>query len=214
MDLGCGPGLTTRLVADVLGGRETVGLDVSERFIAAARVAEPDLEFVVHDVTQTPFPGAPPDFLYARFLLTHLADPGSVLQAWSGAIRPGGLVVLEELHAMTGSVPVLQRYYEIVAAMQAAHGQTMQVGRALPGLARAAGLTALVDRVAEWRMPGAPMAQLHHLNIATWRQDEWVRANVDPAEIDAVEAGLGELASKPDPSVYVDYWMTQLVLRR
>jgi hypothetical protein len=42
VDLGCGPGHTTRLLASVLGCTRTVGLDGSARFIAAARAAGGD----------------------------------------------------------------------------------------------------------------------------------------------------------------------------
>lgn len=37
LDLGCGPGATTRLVAEVTGADRTVGLDSSSSFLAAAR---------------------------------------------------------------------------------------------------------------------------------------------------------------------------------
>lgn len=37
VDLGCGPGYTTHLLADVLQAERTVGLDNSEPFIALAR---------------------------------------------------------------------------------------------------------------------------------------------------------------------------------
>jgi len=48
IDLGCGPGHTTRLVALTTGAVRTVGLDTSEAFLEAARAgpAVPGVEFM------------------------------------------------------------------------------------------------------------------------------------------------------------------------
>ena len=42
LDLGCGPGHTTRLLAAVARPRRTVGVDGSERYLAHARAATAD----------------------------------------------------------------------------------------------------------------------------------------------------------------------------
>ena len=214
VDLACGPGLTTRLLAEVLGAERTLGLDLSEHFVAAAGRGQPQLEFLVHDVTRVPFPGPAPDAAYARFILTHLPDPGAVLAAWGSALAPGGLLVLEELHTMRGSAPVLNRYYETVAEMQGAHGQDMTVGRALPGLLPGAGLEPVLDRVLDLVLPGAPMAAVHLLNLRTWRHNQWVQAHREPAWLDELEAELEALAASADSALRVDYRMSQLILRR
>ena len=76
LDLGCGPGNTTRLLAEVARPRSTLGLDSSERYVAAARAGtdDPAVSFACHDVTSLPLPGAPADVVYARLLLAHLPD--------------------------------------------------------------------------------------------------------------------------------------------
>src|SRR4051795_1345013 len=51
VDLGCGPGHTTALVARCTGATRTWGLDASEGFLTQARRAYGQLEFVEHDVT-------------------------------------------------------------------------------------------------------------------------------------------------------------------
>lgn len=113
---------------------------------------------------------------------------------------------------MIGSVPALQRYYAIVEAMQRAHGQDLHVGRSLPALAREAGVTVVRDQVARMTLPGHRMASLHYLNIQTWRNDAFVSAHYSAAELDTLEAELRELAAHPDPAVFVDYHMRQMVL--
>src|SRR5918995_80789 len=57
LDLGCGTGHTTHLLAEVLRPRSTVGLDRSESFVSLARPSATDgISFVQHDVTAVPFP--------------------------------------------------------------------------------------------------------------------------------------------------------------
>src|SRR5438874_5434719 len=55
VDLGCGPGWSTRLLQDALRPARTVGLDASAVFIEEARARHgADLEFQVHDIVSVP----------------------------------------------------------------------------------------------------------------------------------------------------------------
>ncbi len=64
IDLGCGPGYTTHLLAETTGAAQAVGLDNSEHFIALARAkASEHITFLRHDVTQIPFPCGPGDLI-------------------------------------------------------------------------------------------------------------------------------------------------------
>src|SRR5579863_37803 len=70
IDLGCGPGETTRLLFDHFPRAQTIGIDASPEFVCAAAARQPRaISFVVGDVTRTPFSGAPADLIYARLLL-------------------------------------------------------------------------------------------------------------------------------------------------
>ncbi|MEE8581451.1 MAG: class I SAM-dependent methyltransferase, partial [Myxococcota bacterium] len=97
-DLGCAHGRTTALLVETLGAERTVGLEQSEAFLALARQrAGARVAFHRHDVTQTPFPGAPYDLLFSRLLLTHLKDAPALLERWASELRPGGLLLLDEV---------------------------------------------------------------------------------------------------------------------
>src|SRR5258708_35887545 len=51
IDLGCGPGFTTHLIAETLGFSRVVGLETSKRFIELARAtANVRVSFELHDV--------------------------------------------------------------------------------------------------------------------------------------------------------------------
>ena len=89
VDLGCGPGHTTRLLAEVTGAGRTVGLDWSPSFLAAAgRDHLAGIEFVGHDLTRLPFPvaGQGADVGYARYLLAHLPQQAAAVHgSWDRA---------------------------------------------------------------------------------------------------------------------------------
>src|SRR5205807_10588928 len=53
VDLGCGPGYTTRLLPEATGAAHVFGVDSSPAFLDAAwKTAGPHVEFVAHDVTR------------------------------------------------------------------------------------------------------------------------------------------------------------------
>ena len=90
VDLGCGPGYSTSLVANTLKPDRTVGLDNSESFLSHARAtASEGVSFHLHDITTTPFPTGLCDVMFGRFELTHLRDPEAVVQLWLGQLRTG-----------------------------------------------------------------------------------------------------------------------------
>lgn len=81
LDLGCGPGWSTQLMATTLRPMRAVGLEASEVYVAEARSNQPQLEFIHHDVLKLPFPVDHADFLFCRFLLTHLPSPHTALES-------------------------------------------------------------------------------------------------------------------------------------
>lgn len=218
VDLGCGPGHSTRLLAEQSGVACVFGLDQSPRLLSAAarRYSDPRLTFARCDVTAPPFPAPPAALLYARFLLTHLRDPGRALDAWARAALPGARLVLEETASMTAENPTFTRYYELVERMQAHYGQRMYVGRELHRLARAAAPAWAIERseVTVSQLPASDMAQLHLLNLQTWSTDAFATAHYDPVELAALGADLlrisrGELSAPP-----VSLGIGQIVLQR
>ncbi len=214
IDVGCGPGYTTELVAEVLRPASTVGLDRSARLLAAARARLPALRFVEHDATVAPLPGAPATTVYARFLLTHLPDPAAAVHTWAGALAGGGRLVLEETASLTSEHPAMQRYYDLVAVLQSHYGQRFDIGARLADLVRAAGLEVVDAGVAVLMLPAPRMALLHALNLRTWSTDAFARRSFDPAELVTLEATLSRIASGEEAAPPARSAMGQVVARR
>jgi SAM-dependent methyltransferase len=203
LDLGCGPGETTRLLRARFPGAGTVlGVDASAAFVDAARDAVPDAAFLVGDVLEEPLPGAPADLLYARFLLAHLPDPAAVATRWLRALAPGGLAILEEVEEIVTEDRLFSDYLDGVAAsVLRARGSELYVGPLL---------AALPGAVCEVAPPAGDAAALFGLNLRVLRSDPAVRERFSDAELDAMAAALHARADDPRTDV-IAWRMRQVV---
>jgi SAM-dependent methyltransferase len=149
LDVGCGGGDVSFELASVVGSAgEVVGIDLDETKLEIARreAAEQELanlSFEVRDVSAWE-PDSPFDFIYARFLLTHLTDPAALLAAVCRHLRPGGMVVVEDIdyrgHFSEPDCPALWRAVELYTNAVRRRGADPHIGPKLPGLLRSAGL--------------------------------------------------------------------------
>jgi ubiquinone/menaquinone biosynthesis C-methylase UbiE len=195
IDLGCGPGWSTQLLADILKPQRTVGFDSSERYIAEARVNHPNLEFFHHDILQTPFPLETPDLFLCRFLLTHLPSPQKALQAWANVAAPQATLLIHETENIESAHPALHRYYELLEEMQWYYGQTLNVGAILDASFENTGWRVRQNRALVLQKPAREMAQLHLSNLRTWGKNEYAAQAFDRREMDDLEAALDSIAS-------------------
>ena len=189
LDLGCGPGHTTRMVADVCRPARTIGVDASARYVDHARaiIGRPGISFVAHDVTAPPLPGMPAGLIYARMLLAHLPAPLDVVARWRTQLAPGGVVVLEEVEAIEAPPGVLADYERLVTAVVAGGGGTMAIGPALGAALGGRSVDVPVDVVDAARMFG--------LNLATWGGDAVARGLATADEVDRLARELAALAA-------------------
>jgi trans-aconitate 2-methyltransferase len=211
IDLGCGPGHTTRLLQVVLEPARLVGIERSPAYAALARehLADlPEVEIVEEDVTQ-PLPVQGADLVFARFLVTHLSQPRRALEVWAEALAPAGRLIVQETARLVSRDPALGRYYELVGELQARHGQALDVGARLAELAAAAGL--VVERAAVRPLVQKPseMAALHVLNLRSWRRDPEA-ADFDDDELDALDEALVAIA-RGGPAEPVEQELGELV---
>lgn len=196
VDLGCGTGHTTRLLASVLGPRRTVGLDQSASFVARATgAAPPGVGFAVHDVTTVPFPAGPADLCFCRLLLSHLPDPAAVLAAWATQLAPGGLLLVDEVDRIHTADPALAGYLEVAGALLASRGQTLEVGPLLHRLPDPPGLARRHDRVATLAPPAGRAAAMFAENLAVWGGQAVRDGVAGQRELDALGADLATVAA-------------------
>lgn len=89
VDLGCGPGNLTRLLAARWPDAEVRGLDASPEMIERARADEPGIHFEVADLRDWS-PAAPVDVVVSHATLQWLPDHLELLPRLLGSVAPGG----------------------------------------------------------------------------------------------------------------------------
>lgn len=214
LDLGCGPGLTTRLVARVVRPERVIGLDSSTEFVARAQRDVPTgVSFRRHDVTELPLPGAPADLIYCRLLLAHLRDPAAVVADWVTQLAPGGCLAADEVEWIDTTDPVLAAYERMVVGLVGSRGGPMYAG---PVLATMSDSSLWRVRSSELRVVPvdiAAAARMYWMNLMTWRTDPYVIENHAPADVDRLADGLVRLAASPSEET-IAWGLRQVVLER
>jgi len=148
LDVGCGGGHVTLLMASMVGPEGKVtGTDADEQIIALAQegadTAKLDnVEFRQGDACTCQW-HEEYDLAYARFLLSHLSEPERCLAAMVRACRPRGAIVVEDID-FSGSFcyphcAAYERYVEVYQKVVQRRGGDANIGPKLPALLRKAG---------------------------------------------------------------------------
>jgi SAM-dependent methyltransferase len=148
LDLGCGGGDVTLKLAELVGPEgKVVGVDMDEIGLDLAResarnMGQGNVEFRCLNVKDWN-EDARYDFIYSRFLLTHLTDPRQMLERMLRATRPGGVVVVEDIdftgcfcHPASAAFDAYVRLYRAAALRQ---GADADIGPKLYGMLLDAG---------------------------------------------------------------------------
>ena len=191
LDLGCGPGYTTRLLHEVTGAAATVGVDVSEHFLRLAAVDAPlALRFVQHDLAAGQPPVDPAEVVFCHLLLSHLPDPRQALESWAGLLTPDGVLLVDEVEAIQTDDPVLVEYLALVEAAIASKGGALYVGPRLAAMDAPDGLRVRSNRAVAHPAAVADAAAMFSVTFRTLREDSAVQAAASPAEIASLADAL------------------------
>ena len=211
IDLGCGPGYTTRLLADVLMPTRTIGLDTSDRFIPMARAEPRDgVEYFQHDVTITPFPVGPVDLMFCHLLLPHLRDPAAALCTWTTQLGPAGLLLVDEVANIRTTQPIFQRYLNMVEKVMVERGGHLYAEKVVAQLDSIPGLEMAFSRQVELPVSIAQAAAMFRMNLAGWGRMPTVRDLFPYSSVLEIESELEEL-TKSTSECEIVWEMCQLI---
>ena len=198
LDVGCGPGFTTALLARVLAPQRLIGIDSSSPSLDAARARVPGARFHRHDATVTPLPGAPADVIYARLVLAHLPDPLATLERWRGGLAPRGVLLVEDLEDIDSPDGALRAYDGLAAEVVRRGGGVMYAGAAIAGLG---------GRRVAVTVPAATAATIYLFNVRRWLADQ---AEHPPREqLLELQHGLDMIAHQDDESGQTVSWIVR-----
>jgi ubiquinone/menaquinone biosynthesis C-methylase UbiE len=148
LDVGCGGGaVTLRMAALVEPEGEVVGADFDQSILRLAQREAEDLNLPVtfrHLGAEELEEVAAYDFVYARYLLSHLRHPERAMEAMVQALRPGGRLAVEDIffpgHVCYPPNAAFDRYVELYQAVVRAKGADPAIGLRLMVMALDAGL--------------------------------------------------------------------------
>ncbi len=148
VDVGCGGGDVTFALARRVGPRGRVmGIDLDQEKLAWARAdaqakGMTHIRFETTDVTKA-WPLKNVDLVYARFILTHLAEPQALLWQAVAALKPGGMILVEDIdiaghfsHPESATITAYAKHY---MALSRRRGGNPIIGRSLDLVLEAAG---------------------------------------------------------------------------
>ena len=96
LDAACGTGRQSAVLAAL--GHEVFGVDATEAMLERARERVPAAEFRLGLLTELPVETGRFDLAVCSLALTHLEDPAPAIRELARAVRPGGRIVITDLH--------------------------------------------------------------------------------------------------------------------
>ena len=94
VDLGCGPGNSTELLARRFPQADVLGIDNSEAMLVSARKRLPQARFEFGDIGRWT-PDVAPDLIYANAALQWVPDHDTLVPRLFAALAPGGVLAIQ-----------------------------------------------------------------------------------------------------------------------
>jgi SAM-dependent methyltransferase len=107
LDIGCGTGHLTKEIAGA--GAYVIGIDSSASMIETARIAYPELEFLVADARNCSFP-TPFDAVFSNAALHWILEAEEIVRNIATALKPGGRFVAQ--FAGKGHVAIIRSAFQ------------------------------------------------------------------------------------------------------
>lgn len=147
LDLGCGPGVVSCALAEVVDSGSVVGIDRCPAMLAQAQRSQElsgarNVSFRQMEAAALDFPEQSFDYVWAQRVFQHLPEPEQVLTAVSRVLAPGGRLAVadvdKELWWLEPHSEAVDEFFALVREGQQRAGGDARVGRKLaPMLIRA-----------------------------------------------------------------------------
>ena len=179
-DIGCVNGLMTAYLARKVGETGHVyALDISEDQLRLAkeRVESEgfnNVTFVKEDITcATSLPRESADIIYSRYLLTHVQNPASVVEAMKNLLKPGGVVINQEsilgAHQSSYQKDILTDILNARIALSKSRGLDYSVGNRLKSLYEQVGFSKVSSEIIDVFPCAKDLKFLFLMHIDEWK---------------------------------------------
>jgi ubiquinone/menaquinone biosynthesis C-methylase UbiE len=156
IDIGCGSGSVTRLMANMVGKTgHVVGMDIDNRYLQYCNhniISGQNIEFVHDDICKSRLDSEERfDIVYSRFMFHHLTDRREAVRSMKRLTKKGGTIMIQDLDHAPGSWlcypenKVVNKLRKVYVALIKKRGGDPLVGRKLYKLLIDESLSANVD---------------------------------------------------------------------
>jgi trans-aconitate 2-methyltransferase len=212
LDLGSGPGFTTDMIYKTLKCKKVYGFDNSKEMLEYAKKQFPHCNFLFQDVTDFPFPFKS-DFMYARFLLSHMENAADLVNKWSGELKKGGWLLIEEVEDIDTDIEAFEKYIHINRGLIASSGAVLYVGKILStGNYNA---EVLYNEKISLPVNNSIAASWFYPNTVTiWEKEEYVLKNFYEEEKEHISNELLRILKGNDENSNITWYMRRILLRK
>ncbi|MGB7589258.1 MAG: methyltransferase domain-containing protein [Solirubrobacterales bacterium] len=208
LEVGAGGGSMVEWMAERVGaGGRVLATDVYTKFLEA--IERPNVEVRQHDILAGEPLEAEFDLVYARLVVEHLGT--GALRRMAEAVRPGGILLLEDYDWASVAVDPPQEEFEKVSdavlGLMADAGFDPNFGRRLPAELEAAGLENVeADGRVRLVRGGTPETAFFRLSVGSLREPLVQRDLLTEDEIDRALAGFDDPATTGLSPILVAGW--------
>jgi ubiquinone/menaquinone biosynthesis C-methylase UbiE len=108
IDIGCGSGSVTRLMANLVGkSGHVVGVDVDDRYLKYCNrniTSRQNIEFIHDDICKSKLDSEESfDIVYSRFMFHHLTDRREAVRSMKRLTKKDGIIMIQDLDHAPGS---------------------------------------------------------------------------------------------------------------
>ncbi|WP_028924754.1 class I SAM-dependent methyltransferase [Pseudonocardia acaciae] len=211
LDVGCGPGALTAVLADRLGPAAVAAADPSESFVAAVRERLPGVRAEQAPAERLPFADGSFDAAMAQLVVPFMSDPVAGLREMARVTRPGGTVAACVWDNTEGRSPLATFWHAALDLDPSARGESYEPSAGtreghLAELFEAAGLERVV--------PTTISVRIRFESFDTWWEPFTLGvgpigsyvAGLSPQRVDAVRERCRELLPAPPFDVLAMAW--------
>jgi len=195
VDLGCGPGNSTELLARRWPGAQLLGLDTSDAMLADAHKRLPGARFEKGDVSRWQA-DTPPELIFANAVMQWVPDHAALLPRLLAQTAPGGVLAIQVPDNLGEASHVLMRETAMAGPWAARLGDAAALRDPIPSADeyydRLAGIAASIDI---WRT-----TYYHVLTdaaaIVSWVRATGLRPFLDPLDADGQAGFLADYTAR------------------
>ncbi len=223
LEVGCGVGAQLRFLKERFPEARLTGLDRSSEQLSVASRAVEGVQLVQGQAEEMPLETASFDLVLTYFVLEHLSEPAKVLQEIDRVLRPGGHVILSEVHNSSlffyPECSQAMAYWRAYNRSQRDLGGDPEVGVKLPYLGRCQGWKLLTYRAFAPCLDGRLESQQSRRRAAGFWADLFRSALSTvqqqghfQGDFESIAAEILALAERPDG--VIDYQARQALFQK